>query len=116
MTTRQRAAAAAPQPAQPMTAAEYAAAQAEEWGRYVARVAIDHFGVRAYNAGDPVPVSAVTGDNAWVPEQLVEQTGGDAAPFAGSPTVVEPTPPAVDPDAIAAPVAATPTPIVTTEG
>lgn len=43
----------------PQTAQELAAAQETEWGTYVATADIDHLGVRAYNAGSPVPVSNV---------------------------------------------------------
>jgi hypothetical protein len=110
MTTRQRT-------AQPTTAEEYAAAQAAEWTTFVARVPIDYYGTRAYNAGDPVPASAVGDDptaGRWIPEDFVDRVGGDVAAFAGSPTVVDPAPPTVDPTTIAAPVADTPTPI--TEG
>jgi hypothetical protein len=105
MTTRQRT-------QQPATADELEAAQAQEWTTFVARVPIDYYGQRAYNAGDPVPASAVGDDPAagrWVPENLVDRS---AAPFAGSPTVVDPTPPTIDPTAVAAPVADTPTPEV----
>lgn len=105
MTTRQR--------STPTTAEEYAAAQAQEWTTYVARVPIDHYGIRAYNVGDPVPASAVGDDPAagrWVPETFVDKVGKDVASFAGSPTVVDPAPPTVDPTTVAAPPAATPTP------
>jgi len=39
--------------------AEDIAAQAEEYGTYVANRPIDVNGTRAYNTGDPVPVSNV---------------------------------------------------------
>lgn len=38
---------------------DYAAAQKAEWGAYVAKSAIFYDGVRAFNAGDPVPRSHV---------------------------------------------------------
>lgn len=41
------------------TAEEFAKAQETEWSRYVAVEAIDIDGVRAFNPGDPVPVSHV---------------------------------------------------------
>lgn len=119
MTTRQQQPEQPEQPAAPTTAAEYAQAQREEWTQYVAAFPIDYYGVRAYNAGDPVPASAVGDDPAqgrWVPEHLVQRLEGDAAPFEGSQTVVDPAPPTVDEATVAAPVAASPTPITTTEG
>ena len=97
------------------TAEEYAAEQAREWTTYVARVPIDYYGTRAYNTGDPVPASAVGDDPAagrWIPERLVDKLAKDATPFAGSATVVDPSAPTIDPTAVAAPVAATPTPEV----
>jgi hypothetical protein len=101
---------------QQTTAEEYAAAQAREWTTYVATSPIDYYGVRAYNVGDPVPVSAVAGqaDGAWIPEVLVRRAGKDGPAFEGSPTVVDPAPPTIDPTTIAAPVAspAVPTPEV----
>lgn len=96
----------------PTTAAEYEAAQREEWGTYVARVAIDYYGVRAYNVGDPVPVSAVDGDAAWINPDFVDRQG---TPFAGSATVVDPAPPATSESTTAAPAAASPDTITTTE-
>lgn len=47
------------EPTQPQTVEEYKAAQQAEWGQYVAAEAIDIGGARAFNAGDPVPVSHV---------------------------------------------------------
>lgn len=41
------------------TVAEYVAAQKAEWGTYVATQSIDIHGARAFNVGDPVPVSHV---------------------------------------------------------
>lgn len=46
----------------PMTVDEYVAAQQKEYGTYVATRAIDINGARAFNAGDPVPVSHVEGN------------------------------------------------------
>ena len=43
----------------PQSVEEYLAAQKAEWGEYVATEAIDINGVRAFNAGDPVPKSHV---------------------------------------------------------
>lgn len=43
----------------PMTVDEYVAAQQKEYGTYVAVNPIDHLGARAFNPGDPVPVSHV---------------------------------------------------------
>lgn len=42
-----------------MTAEAQAEAVRKEYGAYVALQPIDHDGVRAYNTGDPVPVSNV---------------------------------------------------------
>jgi hypothetical protein len=98
------------------TADQYEDAQVREWNSYRARVAIDYYGTRAYNVGDPVPVSAVEGDSAWVSEDYVERIGDNAPAFEGSTTVVDPAPPTIDPTSVAAPAAATPTPITTTEG
>jgi hypothetical protein len=44
---------------QPITIDEYKAAQAAEWGKYVAAEPIFFDGIRAFNAGDPVPASHV---------------------------------------------------------
>jgi hypothetical protein len=92
------------------TAAQYEQEQIREWGTYVAVVPIDYYGVRAFNAGDPVPVSAVDGDSGWVFDDLVRRVGDDSPVFAGSATVVPPEPPTIDPAAVAAPAASTPTP------
>lgn len=107
MTTRQRSSSSGTA----STAEQYENAQVAEYGKYVARVAIDYHGTRAYNVGDPVPVSAVEGDSAWVPAEFVDQ---QATAFEGSTTVVSPEPPTIDTTSLAAPAAATPTP--TTEG
>jgi hypothetical protein len=111
MTTRQRTS-TAPHG----TADDYEARQLKEWTTYVARVAIDYYGVRAYNPGDPVPESAVGDDpgaGRWISPEFVDE---QATAFEGSGTVVDPAPPTVDPATVAAPVASTPTPIVTSEG
>jgi hypothetical protein len=97
----------------PTTAEQYAAVQGEEWGTYVAAVPIDYYGVRAYNTGDPVPASVVGDDAAagrWIPDAWVTKVGKDAEPFTGSATVPDPAPPTIDPAAVAAPAASTPTP------
>lgn len=107
MTTRQRSSSASSSPTD-----QYETEQQREWGRYTARVAIDYYGQRAYNIGDPVPISAVEGDDAWVPTEYVDQR----AAFEGSTTVVSPEAPTIDPTSVAAPAAASPTPITTTEG
>lgn len=91
------------------TASQYEAEQLREWTTYAAKVPIDYYGTRAYNAGDPVPVSAVDGPDAWVFDDLVRRIGDDAPAFDGSATVVDPAPPTVDPAAVAAPAASTPT-------
>lgn len=44
----------------PATAAEYEKALQAEWGAYVAAGPIEIDGARAFNTGDPVPVSHVT--------------------------------------------------------
>jgi hypothetical protein len=46
-------------PDSPTTAAEFREEQAKEYGVYVANQAIFIDGARAFNAGDPVPVSHV---------------------------------------------------------
>lgn len=51
---------------------EYRKAQEAEWGTYVATVPIDIHGGRAFNAGDPVPVSHV--NNSVVREDQVAKT------------------------------------------
>ena len=48
--------------------------QAAEWGRYVAVVAIDIDGARAFNPGDAVPVSHVT-RNVVTADQVTEKKG-----------------------------------------
>ena len=93
------------------TATQYEQEQLREWTTYRAVAAIDYYGVRAYNAGDPVPVSAVEGDSAWVYDDLVRRT--DEAPaYADSGTVVPPEQPTVDPSTVGAPPVSSPTPPV----
>jgi len=104
MTTRQRASSTS-------STDQYENEQQREWRQYTARVAIDYYGQRAYNVGDPVPVSAVDGDDAWIPSDYVDKR--DA--FEGSATVVSPEPPTIDPTHTAAPAAASPD-VITTEG
>jgi hypothetical protein len=92
----------------PTTAAEYEQQQRDEWTRYVAKVPVDYYGVRAYNVGDPVPASAVGDDPAagrWVSPDFVDDA---RQPFEGSGTVVPPEPPTIDPTAVAAPVVSSP--------
>lgn len=47
------------EPTAPVTAEDQRAAQEAEYGRYVAAETIFLGGARAFNAGDPVPVSHV---------------------------------------------------------
>ena len=47
------------EPTPPQTLEEYKAALEAEWGRYVAAEAIEIGNARAFNPGDPVPVSHV---------------------------------------------------------
>jgi hypothetical protein len=60
-----------------MTVEEYLAAQKAEWGTYVATQPIDIGGARAFNTGDPVPVSHV--ENKVVPQDSVAKTTTKAA-------------------------------------
>jgi hypothetical protein len=86
------------------TAGQYEQAQRQEWSRYIATVPIDFYGTRAYNPGDPVPVSAVEGDTAWIDPAWV--TTRDSGQTVESQTTPPPTPPTIDPDTVAAPPAA----------
>lgn len=43
----------------PLTPEKFAAAQAEEWGTYVAKEVIYYNGARAFNPGDAVPIGHV---------------------------------------------------------
>jgi hypothetical protein len=47
-------------PDQPRTVQEYEDSLRKEWSQYVAVTPIEIDGVRAFNAGDPVPASHVT--------------------------------------------------------
>jgi hypothetical protein len=99
------------------TADEYAAAQVKEWNKYVAAFPIDYYGTRAYNVGDPVPVSAVEGDGAWVPTALVKTAGKGkdaASPFEGSQTVVDPAQSSPASTPAAAPTVSSPDPAAPT--
>jgi hypothetical protein len=97
------------------TATSYQEAQRAEWSKYVAAVPIDFYGTRAYNVGDPVPVSAVDGDDAWIDQQWVTAQG-DQQPT--SATTPPPEPPTIDPATVAAPpaAAAAPPPGSSTDG
>src|SRR5690349_5929699 len=94
------------------TADDLEAAQVKEYGTYVATVPIDFYGERAFNTGDPVPVSAVEGPAGWVDPSFVAKTSGKRGTdaFTGSATVPPPEPPTIDPATVAAPAASTPTP------
>jgi hypothetical protein len=99
------------QPDQPVTFTDHAAAIAEEYGRYVANQPIFIGGARAFNPGDPVPVSHL--DRGLVQAQQVtdlaapevEEPAPAAAPARGrgttAPTSSAGSPPAADsnPDA-----------------
>lgn len=50
-------------------ATAHAAAIEAEYGKYVAKVAIDVGGARAFNPGDPVPASSV--ESGSIPRELV---------------------------------------------
>jgi hypothetical protein len=89
------------------TADQYEQAQIAEWTTYVALVPIDFYGTRAYNKGDPVPVSAVDGDAGWVRPEFVAREG---TPYEGSATVPPPEPPPIDESNLAAPPASSPDP------
>jgi len=60
-----------------VTDADLAAAQAEEYGTYIATKPIDIGGARAFNTGDPVPVSHVK--RGVVAESDVARTSTKAA-------------------------------------
>lgn len=60
-----------------MSVEEYLKAQQAEWGVYVALEAIDINGGRAFNAGDPVPVSHV--ESGVVSSEAVAKTTTKAA-------------------------------------
>lgn len=65
---------------------EYRRQLAAEWGTYVASEAIDIHGARAFNVGDPVPLSHV--ENGVVGENQVVKT----ATKAGQKVVADTTP------------------------
>ncbi len=72
---------------QPVSAVEeYRAAAAEEYGQYVALGPIDFDGARAYNEGDPVPVSNVEAYH-YVERGLVAKIGTKAAEDVPAPVV-----------------------------
>lgn len=62
---------------EPSTDAELAAAQAAEYGTYVATEVINVGNARAFNVGDPVPVSHV--ERGVVPQDKVAKTSTKAA-------------------------------------
>jgi hypothetical protein len=104
-------------PAPHGTAQQYQQAQVDEWSKYRARVAIDFYGTRAYNPGDPVPVSAVEGDAAWIDAAWCDTVGDGGQTFEGSQTVPPPGAPTIDPTTVGAPPAsALPPPEPSTDG
>lgn len=86
------------------TADQYETEQQQEWSKYVAAVPIDFYGQRAYNTGDPVPVSAVDGDAAWIPNEWVDTSPA----YQGSQTVPPPEPPTIDQTVTTVPPASSP--------
>jgi len=79
-----------PNPAQ--TAAEYREAQIREYSTYKAAVPIDINGVRAFNVGDPVPVSHV--EQGVLSQAEVEPVGDEGAVEQQQPPQVIAEPPA----------------------
>jgi len=72
---------------QPSSAVEeYRAAVADEYGTYVAVEAIDFDGARAYNVGDPVPVTNVE-RYSYLDRGLVAKIGTKAAEDVPTPVV-----------------------------
>lgn len=67
----------------------YDAALAKEYGTYRAKVDITYEGARAYNAGDPVPVSNVEA-HGYLTDGLVEEVTAPTEQPVEQPTVVEP--------------------------
>ena len=61
----------------PKTVDEYVAEQQKEYGTYVAIEPIDYLGARAFNPGDPVPVSHV--ERGVVPRESVRGVNTKAA-------------------------------------
>lgn len=97
-------------PAPHGTATQYQQRQQQEWSKFRARVPIDFYGVRAYNPGDPVPVSAViVGEQPenpaqWIRSEWVAEVDAEQGQtFEGSATVVSPEQPTIDPATVAAP-------------
>jgi hypothetical protein len=62
---------------------EFQAAQVAEYGRWVAKEAINIGGVRAFNPGDPVPASHVE-NNVVSKDQVVGANTKTAAAVTGS--------------------------------
>ena len=77
----------------PRTAAEAREAIRTEYGQYRAAVDIDINGVRAFNAGDPVPISHVEG-GIVSSEEVEPATAEEPAPPPTEPAVPESAPPA----------------------
>jgi len=61
----------------------YVAAQAKEYGTYVAKETIFFDGARAFNAGDPVPASHVE-QYGYDKDGLVEKVKQPASPAASN--------------------------------
>lgn len=75
-----------------MTAEQYAEGVRKEYSMYVATGPIDINGARAFNVGDPVPVSHVDGDNPTVRSDQVAKTStkaGQSAVQTAAPTTVK---------------------------
>lgn len=72
---------------EPTTVEELRKAQAAEYGTYVATGPIDIGGTRAFNLGDPVPVSHIE-RGVVAADQVVKTTtkAGQAIPVAGTDT------------------------------
>ena len=73
----------------PVTAEELREAQRKEYSTYVATEPIDINGVRAFNVGDPVPVSHVERDNAPVRSDQVAKVTTKAGREAAGVTTTE---------------------------
>lgn len=65
---------------------EYREAQAAEYGEYVAKHPIDIRGARAFNTGDPVPVSHVKSGTVSKDDVVKASTKAGAAAAAANPT------------------------------
>ena len=72
-----------------VTAEQYAQALADEYSTYVAVTAIDIDGARAFNVGDPVPVSHVERDGAPVRQDQVKKVTTKAGREAAGTTTTE---------------------------